>query len=89
MKYNRPSNNSLVLLAAALTLAGSTWGAQFNLHADKFTKTLPGATQVEMWGFGLDAAAAKVPGPTLSVAPADSEIVIYLTNNLITFTYDL
>lgn len=82
MKYNRPSNNSLVLLAAALTLAGSTWGAQFNLHADKFTKTLPGATQVEMWGFGLDAAAAKVPGPTLSVAPADSEIVIYLTNNL-------
>jgi len=74
------------VMGGCLLAATSSWGIQFNLHADKFTKNFNGQP-VEMWGFGLNTAAASVPGPTLTVGPnllgvIDTTIVIYLTNNL-------
>ncbi len=75
------------VMGGCLLAATSSWGIQFNLHADKFTKTLPGGQQVEMWGFGLNNGPASVPGPTLTLGPnligvVETTIVIYLTNNL-------
>ena len=83
MKFQMNPLARFGVLGFSLALAGTLQSAQiFNLHADKFTKTLPGGVEVEMWGFGLGTADATVPGPTLAVAPTESEIVIYLTNNL-------
>jgi len=83
MKFQMSPLARFGVLGFSLALAGTLQSAQiFNLHADKFTKTLPGGVEVEMWGFGLGTADATVPGPTLAVAPTESEIVIYLTNNL-------
>ncbi|HOC56947.1 MAG TPA: hypothetical protein PKI20_15125 [Verrucomicrobiota bacterium] len=77
---------SAVLCGTCVLAATSSWGIQFNLHADKFTKNFNGKP-VEMWGFGLNNAPASVPGPTLTVGPnllgvVDTTIVIWLTNNL-------
>ncbi len=77
---------SALLCGACLLAATSSWAATVNLRAERFTKTftLPGGatTNVEMWGFALDAGAPTVPGPALTLAPGETELVVNLQNNL-------
>jgi FtsP/CotA-like multicopper oxidase with cupredoxin domain len=83
MKFNKQAKTSVVALAFSLALAGPGWAAQtFHLRAETLSKSLPGGTEVHMWGFGLDDAPATVPGPALTIDPTASEVVIYLTNHL-------
>lgn len=82
MKFQSHPVRSLQALALGLAICSAHGAQTFNLHADKLTKSLPGGVSVEMWGFGLESAAATSPGPTLTVNPGESEITIFLTNNL-------
>lgn len=58
------------------------------LRAEQFTKTMPDATQIEMWGFAQDSAFGALdgevtsPGPRITVPDNDSSLTIQLDNNL-------
>ena len=77
---------ALICGACALT-ATSSWGVQtVNLRAEAFIKTVTllegGTRDVVMWGFALDGGAPSVPGPAITIAPGETELVINLANNL-------
>ena len=87
---NRWKEVFLALVALAI-VAGTSYGAVYNLRADVTTKTI-GLTTIPMWGFALvsyDIGAGtvagddtvKVPGPELAVPPGQ-DLTINLTNNL-------
>jgi len=78
----------LPTLALALFCAGTASAAEFWLRADAFTKIMPDAAEITMWGFAectanhVTCSAATVPGPRLVVPPGDSTLIIHLENNL-------
>ena len=87
---NRWKESFLALVVMAV-MAGSSYGAVYNLRADVTTKVIDGAT-IPMWGFALvsyDLEAGPipgddiviVPGPVITV-PTDQGLTINLTNNL-------
>ena len=84
------SVTSALIGGACLLAAASSWGAEFNLVAESFTKTLfedtPSERSVEMWGFRLPTDAvgtASSPGPALVITdPTDTVLTINLQNNL-------
>ena len=83
LKIWKESFLALVVLAV---MAGTSYGAVYNLRADVTTKLIDVAT-IPMWGFADDTAGAgtgtvMVPGPVLTVLPSDPQLTIYLTNNL-------
>jgi FtsP/CotA-like multicopper oxidase with cupredoxin domain len=73
-----------------LSLAGTSSAAEFWLSARAFTKTMPDATAVRMWGFvetdstftPLPGEQPTVPGPILFVPPGDNTLIIHLKNDL-------
>jgi FtsP/CotA-like multicopper oxidase with cupredoxin domain len=82
----RAMTGALAIGACVLT-ATSSWGVQtVNLRAEAFTQTIAlpggGTTNVLMWGFAQDAGAPSVPGPTITIAPGETELIVNLVNNL-------
>ena len=79
---------TLAILALSVT-AGGTMAAEVWLQAESFTKTMPDASVVTMWGFrrmdtgwtNLPGEVAQVPGPRLVVPPGEG-LTIHLRNNL-------
>lgn len=70
-----------------LGLNGISWGAEFWLRAETFSKTMPDASVVTMWGFAQcdntwNCTPATVPGPRLTVPAGDTVLTINLRNNL-------
>jgi len=78
--FKRWKENFLALVVLAV-MAGTSYGAVYNLRADVTTKVIDGAN-IPMWGFAQDAGPVTVPGPTLTVLPGDTTLTISLTNNL-------
>ena len=77
---------SFLALVVLAVMAGTSYGAVYNLRADVTTKVIDGAN-IPMWGFADDTAGAgtgtvMVPGPVLTVPPGDATLQINLTNNL-------
>ena len=72
---------SFLALVVLAVMAGTSYGAVYNLRADVTTKVIGGAT-IPMWGFAQDDGPVTVPGPTLTVLPGDTTLTINLTNNL-------
>lgn len=79
------------LTAAGLIVGlGQAWPAEYFLKAEQFAMTLPdGATTVLMWGYSRctdgsygDCQAPTVPGPQLTVAAGDAQLIVHLRNNL-------
>ncbi len=61
--------------------------ASFNLCTGVTTLTMPDATTIEMWGYGLDDSSptcttASIPGPRLTVPDGDIVLTINLRNTL-------
>ena len=88
MKYSKIQKAArLIMAAAGLLTAGTSWGAEFWLRAGTTTNTMPDGRQVAMWGFALDSAdgagdgVVTVPGPQLNVASGDS-LIVHLQNTL-------
>ena len=88
LKIWKESFLALVVLAV---MAGTSYGAVYNLRADVTTKIIDGAT-IPMWGFALVSYdigtgiipgdnTVKIPGPELAV-PLGQDLSINLTNNL-------
>jgi len=88
----RKSQVPAVILALIFILgaSGISWGAEFWLRAQSFTKTMPDTGEVvTMWGFAQcsdgsygSCSAPTVPGPRLTVPPGDATLTINLRNNL-------
>jgi len=86
------TNKSIQFVLAAaflLWMGGSASAAEYWLRAETVTKTMPDATTVAMWGFALctdgtysACDAATVPGPDLTVGPADTSLTVHLRNKL-------
>ena len=81
--------NVLLSLILILGLSSVAWGAEFWLRAETFTKTMPDASIVTMWGFAQctndtysTCDPATVPGPRLTVPVGDTVLTINLRNNL-------
>ncbi|TAN39649.1 MAG: hypothetical protein EPN25_10755 [Nitrospirae bacterium] len=79
----------LLALVCILIMNGTSRAAEYWLRAEVTTKTMPDASVITMWGFAqctdgtyTTCGAATVPGPTLSVPPADSTLTVHLRNNL-------
>jgi FtsP/CotA-like multicopper oxidase with cupredoxin domain len=72
-------------MSALLALAGDAGAISYDLCAGTTTKTMPDATVIAMWGYGLDtggACAATVPGPELTVPVGDDTLTVNLRNEL-------
>ena len=82
MILNRSMKFFLIGLVMLLGTAGLSSAAVFDLQTGAITKTMPDATQIPMWGFGLQGGAVTVPGPELVVPPGDTTLTINLQNNL-------
>src|SRR4030042_2095495 len=82
MILNRSKKLFLIGLVMLLGTAGLSSAAVFDLQTGAITKTMPDATQIPMWGFGLQGGAVTVPGPELVVPPGDTPLTINLQNNL-------
>jgi FtsP/CotA-like multicopper oxidase with cupredoxin domain len=87
-KSLRPCALALILTALA---ASTSFAADVYLVAKEFTKTLPDSTNVTMWGFAddldgdlttNDGEIPTVPGPTITVSPADATLTIHVRNDL-------
>jgi FtsP/CotA-like multicopper oxidase with cupredoxin domain len=89
LKYLKTLFVVLVLLVSCF---GTSTAAEYWLRTGAFTKTMPDATVITMWGYALvqyDIGAGvvagdnvlKVPGPTITVPPGQS-LTIHLTNDL-------
>ncbi len=88
MNISRMQNATrLIMVAAGMITAGTTWGAEFWLRTGAITNTMPDGRQVVMWGFAKDSADSlgdgviTVPGPQLSVA-SNETLTIHLQNTL-------
>jgi len=80
---------TLLALIFIFGLSGVSWGAQFWLRAETFTKTMPDSSVITMWGFAqctngtyASCGPATVPGPRLTVPTGDTVLTINLRNNL-------
>lgn len=75
---------SITALVASLGLAADLHAKTYNLRADSTTITMPDGTVVPVWGFAdMDGGnTVKLPGPTLDLPAADTNLTINLTNNL-------
>lgn len=78
-------------LGAVLLPALPSYGADVYLVAREFTKTMPDAVNVTMWGFALDSdndlatvgtEVSTAPGPMIAVADNDTTLNIHLRNDL-------
>ncbi|HEY9147962.1 MAG TPA: multicopper oxidase domain-containing protein [Gammaproteobacteria bacterium] len=75
------------LLVSLLTLGGQAGAASYDLCAGTTELTMPDATVVTMWGYGLDTGGAcvpSVPGPALQLLPGDNTLTVNLRNELST-----
>lgn len=72
---------SFLALVVLAVMAVTSHAAVYNLQADVTTKVIDGTT-IPMWGFAQDSGPVTVPGPTLTVLPGDTTLIINLTNNL-------
>jgi len=73
----------MVLIVAVGLTQGLSFAATYELKADTVVVSMPDATDVTMWGFGLFAdPEVTIPGPILQVPPGDTSLTIELTNNL-------
>jgi hypothetical protein len=82
MILNRSKKLFLITMVILLGTVGLSSAAVFDLQTGVITKTMPDATQVPMWGFGLMDGLVTVPGPELVVPPGDTTLTINLQNNL-------
>jgi hypothetical protein len=82
------SRTCLIVSFFLLSMTGMSFGAEYWLSAESFTKTMPDGQMIPMWGYGrcdADFAACDpptVPGPELTVPTGDNTLTINLRNNL-------
>lgn len=80
--------NSALLLSAFVLTASPIQAEEVYLCAQEVDKTMPDGTTVPMWGYALGnaggcaASTATVPGPTITVPPGDSTLIVHLRNDL-------
>jgi FtsP/CotA-like multicopper oxidase with cupredoxin domain len=73
----------VLMLATFIMMANPSFSTTYELKAGTVVVSMPDATDVTMWGFGLLAdPEVTVPGPILEVLPGETSLTIELTNNL-------
>ncbi len=87
----RNSKRLILALATVALVATPSFAVDYYLCAQSVDKEMPDGAMVAMWGFAMDdnndladgcPATATVPGPKLTVASGDSQLVIHLRNDL-------
>lgn len=89
-KFTLRKNSGILLVwMTVLVFSGSVFAVtEIYLRADTTTLTMTGGRLVEMWGFAQDSAfeahdgTVSVPGPQITIDPAESHLIIHLENNL-------
>ncbi|HML75772.1 MAG TPA: hypothetical protein PKB02_14880, partial [Anaerohalosphaeraceae bacterium] len=89
IKTNHNKGISLLFLILMLLLSVNLHAVtELFLRADTATMTMPDGRQIHMWGFAQDSAfgahdgTVTVPGPVLTIDPAETHLIITLENNL-------
>ncbi|MEN6307601.1 MAG: hypothetical protein ABFD91_07590, partial [Anaerohalosphaeraceae bacterium] len=89
IKTNKNIDITVLILTIVLLFSANLAAVtEIFLRADTTSMMMPDGRQVQMWGFAQDSSfgahdgAVTVPGPTLTIDPAETHLVVTLENNL-------